>query len=67
MWDKNAVELNIASRNITGLAINAQGLNVQEYDGKIYRYDMKTGSSVTTIEAARSFMMKADTDDAGHW
>ena len=43
--DKNAVELNIASRNITGLAINAQGLNVQEYDGKIYRYDMKTGSS----------------------
>ncbi len=64
--DKNAVELNIASRNITGLAINAQGLNVQEYDGKIYRYDMKTGSSVTTIEAARSFMMKADTDDAGH-
>lgn len=66
LWDKNAVELNIASRNITGLAINAQGLNVQEYDGKIYRYDMKTGSLVTTIEAARSFMIKADTDDAGH-
>ena len=28
--------------------------------------DMKTGSSVTTIEAARSVYDEADTDDAGH-
>ena len=27
---------------------------------------MKTGAAVKTIDAARSFMMKARTDDAGH-
>ena len=51
---------------IDALGIYGQYLAVQEYNGPIYLYDMKTGAAVKTIDAARSFMMKARTDDAGH-
>lgn len=66
VWEKNCTDLGLASRNNTGLAIYGQYLAVQEYNGPIYLYDMKTGAAVKTIDAARSFMMKARTDDAGH-
>ena len=66
LWEKNAVDLGLPGRNITGLAMNAEGLNVQMYDDPIYRFDFKTGSFVKQIPSARSFMMKADVDDAGH-
>ena len=66
LWDKNSVELNINDRNLTGLAMTEKGLAVQVYDGNIFRYDRKTGSGLDIVPSARSFMMKADVDDAGH-
>lgn len=41
VWDKNAVELNINDRNLSGLAMNDKYLAVQLYDGNIYRYDKR--------------------------
>lgn len=66
LWEKNCTDLGLASRNNTGIAMYGRYLAVQEYNGPIYLYDIKTGAAVKTIDAARSFMMKARTDDAGH-
>jgi len=67
MWEKSCADLGIPSRNNTGIAMNSQYLAIQEYNGAIYLYDIKTGAFVKTIDAASSFMMKIRTDDAGHF
>lgn len=66
-WEKNCSDLGLVSRNNTGIAMNDRYLAIQEYDGPIYLYNIKTGAFVKNINAARSFMMKIRTDDAGHF
>lgn len=67
LWNKSAVDLKFSSRNITGVAMNEKYLAAQEYNGPIYLYDKKSGDFIKTIDAASSFMMKIDVDDAGHF
>lgn len=67
LWNKNCTDLGIATRNNSGVAMNDKYLAVQEYDGKLYFYDKDTGNLIKTVESARSFMMKIDVDDAGHF
>lgn len=66
VWEKTCTDLGLASRNNTGIAIYGKYLAIQEYNGAIYFYDMKTGEHIMNIDAARSFMMRARTDDGGH-
>ena len=66
LWEKSCAEMNIPSRNNTGVAINDKYLSVQEYWGPMYLYDKKTGEFVKTINAAEGEMMKVRIDDAGH-
>lgn len=67
LWKKSCMDLGIASRNNSGIAMNDEYLAIQEYDGAIYLYEKETGTFVKTIPAARTFMMKIDVDDAGHF
>lgn len=67
LWSKNCVDLGVASRNNSGVAVNDKYLAVQEYNGKLYFYELETGAFVKAVNPASTFMMKVDVDDAGHF
>lgn len=67
LWKKSCLDLGLATRNNTGVAMNEKYLAVQEYDGPIYLFDKDSGEFIKKIDAARTFMMKIDVDAAGHF
>lgn len=67
LWTKSNAEIGLATRNNTGVALNGKQMAIQEYDGKLSFFDFKGGTLLKTVEPARSFMMKCQADDAGHF
>lgn len=71
LWTKSNAELGIPSQKSSGMALNDRYVAVQEWggdgEGFFTLFDLRTGTLFKQYPSARSFMMKCNADDAGHF